>query len=77
MTRLSERLRIPRGVTAVVGSGGKTTLIERLARELSENARVLRMTTTHMRVPTGTVVFAEKVDACLLSKVKQAFEQQL
>ncbi|MEG0863645.1 MAG: selenium cofactor biosynthesis protein YqeC [Clostridia bacterium] len=77
MTKLSERLRIPRGVTAVVGSGGKTTLMERLACELSENARVLRMTTTQMRVPNGTVIFAEKVDACLLLKVKQAFEQQL
>ena len=38
---LSEALRVPRGITAFVGGGGKTTAIRRLAMELSERGRVL------------------------------------
>ncbi|MDD3214900.1 MAG: selenium cofactor biosynthesis protein YqeC, partial [Eubacteriales bacterium] len=49
--RISELIGIPRGVTAVVGGGGKTSLILRLAQELSENHRVLVATTTHMWPP--------------------------
>lgn len=49
--RLSRILAIPPGVTAVVGGGGKTTLIRCLAEELCEDARVLMLTTTHMWPP--------------------------
>lgn len=49
--RLSDRLAIPRGVTAVVGGGGKTSLIWRLAQELSQRATVLIATTAHIRPP--------------------------
>lgn len=49
--RLCEMLRVPGGITAVVGGGGKTTLIWRLAQELSEQASVLITTTAHIRVP--------------------------
>ena len=49
--RLCELLRVPRGVTAAVGGGGKTSLIWRLACELSENARVLITTTAHIFPP--------------------------
>ena len=48
---LSDRLAIPRGVTAVVGGGGKTSLIWRLAQELSLRATVLIATTAHIRPP--------------------------
>ncbi len=48
---LSEALKIPRGVTAFVGGGGKTTAIYRLARELSESGRVLVATTTRIFPP--------------------------
>ena len=37
-TKVFERLRLPRGVTAIVGGGGKTTLMERLALELAAEA---------------------------------------
>lgn len=56
MTRLCDVLGIPLGMTAVVGGGGKTSLIARLARELSENARVLCLTTTHISPPDGVVL---------------------
>ena len=38
---LAELLNIQRGVTAITGSGGKTTLLYALARELSAEARVI------------------------------------
>jgi len=49
--RLSEALRLPRGVTAAVGGGGKTTLLWRLASEASEEGTALLATTTHMWPP--------------------------
>ena len=42
-------LGVERGITAAVGSGGKTTLLHRLARELSAQGRVILTTTTHIR----------------------------
>ena len=43
---LYEKLNISRGVTAVIGSGGKTTLLRTLSRELP--GTVLLATTTHI-----------------------------
>lgn len=48
---LDEALALPRGMTAFVGGGGKTTLIRKLAEELSRTARVLIATTTKMWPP--------------------------
>ena len=44
--KLSELLEIQPGVTAVIGGGGKTTLLRVLGRELSGEASVLLCTTT-------------------------------
>lgn len=71
MTRLCDLLEIPRGVTAVVGGGGKTSLINRLARELSESARVLRMTTTRIHPPDGPVLYTPTPQA-----LQTAFERK-
>lgn len=48
---LYELLKIPRGVTAIVGGGGKTTLMYTLAEELRSRGRTIVCTTTHIRVP--------------------------
>ncbi len=48
---LAEALEIPRGITAFVGGGGKTTAIFRLAEELSSRGRVLIATTTRIYPP--------------------------
>ena len=40
--------QIPRGVISVIGSGGKTTLIETLSLLLSRRGKVLITTTTHI-----------------------------
>lgn len=56
---LSEALRIQPGVTAIIGGGGKTTLMECLAAELSAQARVIVCTTTH--------IYPEQNMPCLVS----------
>ena len=57
--KLSEALRIQPGVTAIIGGGGKTTLMECLAAELSAQARVIVCTTTH--------IYPEQNMPCLIS----------
>lgn len=49
--KLMELLRADTSVTSVVGSGGKSTLINELARELGGS--VIVTTTTHMLAPAG------------------------
>ena len=52
--RAADALIIPRGITSIVGGGGKTTLLLRLARELSDaGARVIVTTSTHIFPPEG------------------------
>lgn len=46
--RFSKALRVQKGVTAVIGSGGKSTLLRVLAGELRSQGTVLLCTTTRM-----------------------------
>lgn len=48
---LAELLNIQRGVTAIIGGGGKTTLMYTLMRELERESRVIVTTTTHILAP--------------------------
>lgn len=48
---LWELLGIRPGLTAVIGSGGKTSLLRVLAQELSRHGTVLLATTTHIMRP--------------------------
>lgn len=52
MERLCDVLEVRRGVTAVIGGGGKTSLLYRLASELRERGMVLVATTTRI-LPAG------------------------
>lgn len=56
---LSEALQVPRGVTALVGGGGKTTLMFRLAEELARAHRVIVATTTHVMRPEHMPVLTD------------------
>ena len=56
--KLLQALQVKPGVTAIIGGGGKTTLMERLAAELSRAARVIVCTTTH--------ILPEKTMPCLV-----------
>ena len=57
--KLQKALEIQPGVTAIIGGGGKTTLMECLAEELSAQARVIVCTTTH--------IYPEQNMPCLVS----------
>lgn len=57
MAELAEILQITRGVTAIIGSGGKTTLMFALVRELSRIGSVIVTTTTHIWKPERIAVF--------------------
>ena len=50
---LAKALDVRKGVTAIIGAGGKTTLLLALARELAQSARVIITTTTHIYPPPG------------------------
>ena len=67
--KLSEALRIQPGVTAIIGGGGKTTLMECLAAELSAQARVIVCTTTH--------IYPEQTMPCLVSPSEEEVEAAL
>lgn len=51
MAEFSNLLGLAPGVTAIIGSGGKTTLLYRLARELMHRGSVIVTTTTHIWQP--------------------------
>ena len=51
MAEFAKQLHIRPGVTAIIGSGGKTTLMYRLAQELSAFASVIVTTSTHIFPP--------------------------
>ena len=53
---LWELLAIRCGVTAVIGSGGKTGLMEQLASELRQRGTVLLCTTTKMWLPSPEMI---------------------
>lgn len=65
---LARHLKIQPGVTALIGGGGKTTLLYALGAELSKTARVILCTTTHIRPPTHIPVLLG-ADAGALSKI--------
>lgn len=69
MTDLHTLLAIPRGLTAIIGSGGKTSLLYTLAEELRPLGTVLVTTTTHILPPEQyTVVNGADALASALSR---------
>ncbi len=56
---MHEVLGVPRGLSAIIGSGGKSTLLRALAEELSGQGRVIVATSTKMRVPDWCPVYLE------------------
>lgn len=55
-------LHIGRGVTALIGGGGKTTLLYTLAEELRRKGTVILCTSTHIRVPAQYPLVTGGVD---------------
>jgi probable selenium-dependent hydroxylase accessory protein YqeC len=48
---ITDLLKIDRGITSLIGGGGKTSLLYLLADELSRTGRVIVCTSTHIRIP--------------------------
>ena len=67
--KLQKALEIQPGVTAIIGGGGKTTLMECLAEELSAQARVIVCTTTH--------IYPEQNMPCLVSPSEAEVQAEL
>lgn len=59
MGSFSELLRIEKGITAIIGSGGKTSLMYRLAEELKEEGSVIVCTSTHIFPPAHLPVLTQ------------------
>ena len=70
--RLQDALQIPRGLTVVIGGGGKSTLLLCLGRALAREPgnRVLLCTSTHMFPPKGVPL------ACTLAEAQQLLKQE-
>lgn len=61
--RFSEALCVQKGVTAVIGSGGKSTLLQVLAGELRSRGTVLLCTTTRMYPAESAVTLCAPAEA--------------
>ena len=64
MAQLWELLEIEKGLTAVMGSGGKTGLLYELAEELRPYGTVLLATTTHIMRPDWCPFAATAAELC-------------
>lgn len=60
---ISRILQIQKGITAIIGSGGKTTLMLTLAEELSRQGRVIVTTSTKIYPPENCPVVFDRQEA--------------
>lgn len=67
---LKDALQIPRGLTSIIGGGGKSTLLLRLGQELAKEARVALCTSTRMLAPPGVPLVSE------LGEAKRVLEEE-
>ena len=63
--KISEFLNIKPGMTAIIGGGGKTSLMYALAEELMSSGRVIVCTSTKIMRPEGIPVFSGQDEAAL------------
>jgi len=61
--QIAPLLNIGRGVTALIGGGGKTTLLYTLAEELRKKGSILLCTSTHIRIPEQYPLVTAGADA--------------
>ena len=70
--KLAPLLQIGRGVTAIIGGGGKTTLMETLAGELSKKGKVIITTTTHIRRPEQYETLLDATEAAVSAALERS-----
>ena len=66
-TELYRQLELQKGVTAIIGSGGKTSLMLRLCRELP--GTVIVCTSTHIFPPEGVPLYTEPLASMPVPKL--------
>ena len=70
--KIAALLQIGRGVTAIIGGGGKTTLMEVLAGELSQKGSVILATTTHIRRPAQLETLTDADEALVSAAISRS-----
>ena len=70
--KIAALLQIGRGVTAIIGGGGKTTLMEVLAGELSQKGSVILTTTTHIRRPAQLETLTDADEALVSAAISRS-----
>ena len=68
---LSELLAVERGITALIGSGGKTTALYLLAEELVRKGTVLCAASTHILPPSHLPVLVDPAPAALAAALAE------
>ena len=68
--KISQILRVKKGVTALIGGGGKTTLMYKLAQELSAFGTVIICTTTRIFEPDDMPVLTGCSEEDILEALK-------
>ena len=69
--QISDLLQIGRGVTALIGGGGKTTLLYRLAEELRKKGTVILATSTRIYPPQQYALVMDGEEAVLCRALKE------
>ena len=70
--KIAALLQIGHGVTAIIGGGGKTTLMEALAGELSQKGSVILTTTTHIRRPAQLETLTDADEALVSAALSRS-----
>ena len=70
--QIAPLLHVGRGVTVIIGGGGKTTLIETLAGELSKKGKVITTTTTHICRPKQYETLLDATEAAVSAALERA-----
>ena len=71
LVELSELLAVERGITALIGSGGKTTALYLLAEELARKGTVLCAASTHILPPSHLPVLVDPAPAALAAALAE------
>ena len=67
---LARFFEVPRGVTAFVGGGGKTTSMLRMAEELGKQGTVIVTTTTHIFPPEGIPLLENPDEIAIRQRIR-------
>lgn len=70
--QIAPLLHVGRGVTAIIGGGGKTTLMETLAGELSKKGKVIITTTTHICRPKQYETLLDADEAAISAALERS-----